>query len=146
VTDVKLTDDIIEAVNGAYDAGAPPLVAYVDENGQPSLSIRGSCHVHNDHQLAVWIRNRDRGLFKALANNPRVSVMVRIAETRTTLIFRTIAHADESEAGRARVYEEMHPNERKADPEMKGVALILDIERLEGRTPAGAYRMVKGGA
>ncbi len=146
VTDVKLTDDIIEAVNGAYDAGAPPLVAYVDEEGQPSLSIRGSCHVHSDHQLALWVRNRQGGLLKALQKNPRISVMVRIAETRTTLNFRTVGTVDESEAGREKVYTEMHANEQKADSEKKGAALVLEIERLEGRTPAGAYRMVKGGA
>ncbi len=145
ITDVAFTDDIKEVVGGSYAAGAPALVAYVDENGQPTLSIRGSTQVFSDNQLAVWIRAGSK-LPTALAKNPRVSIMIRNPETRATLNFRGTAAIDTSEATRARVYESAPENEQKADPERKGQPLILDVERLDGRTPAGAYRMVRGGA
>jgi len=145
VTDVQFTDDIKEVVNGAYAAGAPSLVAYVDENGQPSLSIRGSTKTYSDNQLAVWVRPGSK-LADALARNNRVSIMIRNPETRSTLNFRGRATLESSEEVRNRVYENAPENEQKADPERKGQPLILDVDRLDGRTPAGAYRMLRGGA
>ena len=145
MTDVQFTDDIKEVVSSSYGAGAPALVAYVDENGQPSLSIRGSTIVFSDTQLAVWVRPGSK-MAGALAKNNRVSIMIRNPETRATLNFRGTAMLDAAEGVRTKLYETMPENERKADPEAKGQALILTVERLDGRTPAGAYRMVKGGA
>ena len=144
VTDVKFTEDIKEVVGGSYAAGAPALIAYVDPNGQPSLSFRGSTQVYSDNQLAVWIRSGSN-LPQALAANPRVSIMIRVPETRATLNFRGRARLDNSDDVRKTVYESAPENEQKADPERKGTPLILDIDRLDGRTPAGAYRMVRGG-
>lgn len=146
VTDVQFTDDIKDVVGGSYAAGAPALVAYVDVDGQPSLSNRGSTQIYSDNQLAIWVRSTEGGLPKALESNPRVSVFIRVPETRAMLNFRGRARLDNSEAVRTKVYESAPENEQKADPERKGVPLILDIDRLDGRTPAGAYRMVRGGA
>lgn len=144
VTDVKFTDDIKEVVSGSYAAGAPALVAYVDENGQPSLSIRGSTQVYSDTQLAIWVR-AGSNLPNALAKNNRVSVLIRVPETRATLNFRGRANLVSDEAVRQKVWSSAPENEQKADPEMKGQPLIIDIDRLDGRTPAGPVRMVKGG-
>jgi hypothetical protein len=145
VTDVRFTDDIKETIMGAYGAGAPALVAYVDSDGQPSLSIRGSTQVYSDDQIAIWVRNPDGGLPTALKANPRVSLMIRIPETRATLNIRGRARLDNSDEVRQKVYSTAPENEQKADPDKKGIPLILDVDRLDGRTPAGAYRMVRGG-
>jgi general stress protein 26 len=145
VTDVHFTDDIKEVVGGSYAAGAPALVAYVDENGQPSLSIRGSTQVYSDTQLAVWVRSGSN-LPQALAKNNRVSVMIRVPETRATLNFRGHAALASDDAVRQKVWSSAPENEQKADPEMKGQPMIIDIDRLDGRTPAGPVRQLKGGA
>jgi general stress protein 26 len=144
VTDVKFSDDIKEVVAGSYAAGAPALVAYVDENGQPSLSTRGSTQVYSDTQLAIWIR-AGSNLANALAKNNRVSVLIRVPETRATLNFRGRATLESDEAVRQKVWSSAPENEQKADPEMKGQPLILDVDRLDGRTPAGPVRQLRGG-
>jgi hypothetical protein len=143
VTDVKFSDDIKEVVGSSYAAGAPAIVAYVDENGQPSLSNRGSTQVYSDNQLAVWVRSGSN-LPKALAKNNRVSVFIRVPETRATLNFRGRATLVDSEEVRKKVYESAPENEQKADPERKGQPMIVDIDRLDGRTPAGPVRQLRG--
>jgi len=142
-TDVKFTDEMKEVVASAYGAGAPPLVAYVDEEGQPSLSIRGSTQVYSDNQLAVWIRAGSK-LADALAKNDHVSVFIRIPETRATLNFRGRATLSSDEAVRQKVWGSAVENEQKADPDMKGQPLILNVDRVDGRTPSGPVRQLRG--
>jgi general stress protein 26 len=143
VTDVNFSDDIKEVVGGSYAAGAPALVAYVDENGQPSLSNRGSTQVYSDNQLAIWVRSGSN-MPKALEKNNRVSVFIRNPETRATLNFRGRATLLSDEETRQKVWSSAPENEQKADPEMKGQPLILDVDRLDGRTPAGPVRQLRG--
>src|SRR2546428_13904330 len=88
ITEMNLTDEIKTAVDNALNDGNPLFVAYVDEEGQPSLSFRGSTHVHSPTQLAIWVRNPEGGLGKALAKNPRISLMYRNPQTRATLQFK----------------------------------------------------------
>ena len=71
---VELNDTIKEALDNALTAGKPAVVAYVDENGQPKLSFRGSTQVYSPTQLAIWVRNPEGGLQKSLAANPRIAV------------------------------------------------------------------------
>jgi hypothetical protein len=141
-TDVNFSDEMKEVVASAYGAGAPPLLAYVDEDGQPSLSIRGSTQVYSDNQLAVWVR-AGSNLPAHLAKNNHVSVFIRIPETRATLNFRGRANLVRDEDVRKKVWSSAHENEQKADPEMKGTPLIIDIDRVDGRTPAGPVRQVR---
>jgi len=44
-------------INGALNNGTPLCVAYVDENGQPVQSLRGSTQVYSDTQLSMWVRH-----------------------------------------------------------------------------------------
>jgi hypothetical protein len=132
-----------EVVGSAYGAGAPPLVAYVDENGQPSLSIRGSTQVYSDDQVAVWVR-AGSNMANALAKNNRVSILIRIPETRATLNIRGRATLSSDEAVRQRVWSSAPENEQKADPEMKGQPMIIDVDRVDGRTPGGPIRQLRG--
>src|SRR5581483_11544133 len=56
-TPLALTDEIKTAVAGAFDNGTPIVVAYVDAEGVPHLSLRGSTQPYSDTQLAMWIRD-----------------------------------------------------------------------------------------
>src|ERR1700689_2789056 len=70
---LDLTGDIAAAVDGAALRGAALALAYVREDGSPSVSFRGSTHVHGPGELALWARKRDSGLAQAIAARPRVS-------------------------------------------------------------------------
>ena len=143
LTDMKLTDEIKNAVNNAYTSGKPIMVAYVDENGQPSLSFRGSTQAYSDNQLAIWVRNPEGGLQKALQTNNRVTLMYRDPETRSTLQFRGVGHLESSQEIRDTVYNNSPEPERNADKEKKGLPLIIDLERVDGFMPGVRVAMRK---
>src|SRR5262245_13046783 len=93
LTEMKLPQELKDAINNAFTGGKPVLVAYVDEDGQPSLSFRGSTQAYSDSQLAIWVRNPEGGLQRALAKNPRVSLMYRdpTPDSRAMLQFKGVA-------------------------------------------------------
>ena len=136
LTEMKLTDEIKNAVNTSYTSGKPMLFAYVDPDGQPSLSFRGSAHAHSDDQLAIWIRNPEGGLLKALnGGNNRITMMFRDPETRANIQFRGKGKLDNSEAMREKVYSSIPEAEQNADREKKGQPLIIDLDRVDGIMP-----------
>jgi hypothetical protein len=138
---VQITPEMREAVNGALAAGNPVIVAYVDESGQPQLSFRGSTQVYSDDQLAIWVRNPEGGLQRALARNPRLTLLYRNPQTRMMLNFQGRGHFDSSDAVRATVYENSPQPEQNADRERKGLALIIDLDRVTGVVPGGRVQM-----
>ena len=72
---VNLTDEIAAAIDGAALRGHTLAVAYVRDDGSPSVSFRGSTYVHSPTQLAIWARKRDSGLAAAVVDRPRVSLV-----------------------------------------------------------------------
>mgnify|MGYP001190517556 CR=1 FL=1 len=128
-------------VNGALANGTPLTLAYVDTDGRPVQSLRGSTHVCSDHQLAIWLRNPESGVAKAVQQNPAVSLLYRDSKTRTTLIFQGRGHVETDPEVRERVFAFSPEVEQNHDPERRGLALIVDIERLQGASPRGAVRM-----
>jgi predicted pyridoxine 5'-phosphate oxidase superfamily flavin-nucleotide-binding protein len=138
---IKLTAEIRDAVNGALANGTPVVVAYVDERGQPRLSFRGSTQVYGDDQLAIWVRNPAGGLPQALTTNPRVTLLYRNPQPRMLLTFEGQGRIDPADATRQTVYEQAPEPERNADPERKGVALLIDLDRVTGITPSGRVLM-----
>ena len=135
LTEMKLTDEIKEAVNNSYPSGKPMLFAYVDQDGQPSLSYRGSARAYTDDQLAIWVRNPEGGLLKALDKNNRITAMYRDPETRASIQFRGKARVDNSEQTREKLYNEIPEPERNADKEKKGSPLIIELDRVDGFMP-----------
>ena len=58
----KIPDHIKGQINSALYNGTPMVVCYVDDDGQPQQSLRGSTVVFSDTQLGIWVRNADGGL------------------------------------------------------------------------------------
>ncbi len=146
VTELVLTDDIKQAINGAFENGTPVIISYVDTEGQPSMSFRGSIQTYSDNQLSLWVRNPEGGMLKALNANPHVSTLYRDPETRMMIITKGRAHAESAENVRKLAYENAPEAEQKADAERKGVAVIVDLDGVDGRSPGGAFSMRRGGA
>ena len=141
-TPLLLTDEIKEAVNAAFDNRTPIVVVYVDENGQPSMSMRGTTQAWSDTQLAIWARGTSN-MPKALNDRPRLTLWYRDPATRTTLQFRGHAHVDNDPQVRDVVFDRSPAAEQAADPERKGVVLIVDLDRVDGRLPSGPVAMSK---
>lgn len=129
---LRLTDELKTLVDNALATRHPMLLAYVSADGQPVLSFRGSTQAFSDTQLAIWVRNSNGGLVAAIARNPRVALMYRDEDRKTTFQFQGRAWISNDEGDRRKVYEASHKVEQDHDFARLGAALIIDLDRVEG--------------
>ena len=137
---LEINDHVAQAVNGARDAGSPVVLGYVNADGYPSLSTRGSAHVHGPQQLAIWGRNPEGGLQKAIASNPNVGLIAFKMDPFTLLFFTGRARLDPSENDT--VWEHTPQGERDLDPDRKGGAVIIDLDTIKGLGGDGNFFMM----
>ena len=138
---VELTGDIAAAVNGALANGTPVVVAYVDSDGQPQLSLRGTAQVLNDQQLALWSRSATGGLPTSVVDRPRITAWYRDPAKRVHYQFHGLARVVTDEAVRRQVFDNSPQVEQNFDPERKGAAIVVDVIRVEGRDGRGPFVM-----
>jgi Pyridoxamine 5'-phosphate oxidase len=134
LTELKLSAEMKHAIDSGFMSGRALVIAYVDENGAPQVSYRGSTHAHSDTQLAIWVRNPEGRILPSIAKNPRVALIYGNFEpsARGFMNFRGRARIDESAETRRRVHEESPEFERNQDKDRKGVALIVDLDSVDG--------------
>jgi len=140
---LSLTDDVKQAVSGALMNGTPVVVAYVDAEGVPHLSLRGSTQAYSDTQLAIWVRDPSGGMLKAVPTNPAVALFYRDPATRAAYTFTGRAWIATDPEVRDAVYANTPAPERNIDARRLGSAVIVDLDRVEGMGPAGRFVMVR---
>jgi hypothetical protein len=146
---LQLTAEIKALVNGALADGAPLLVAAVSPDTKPVLSFRGSVQTQGDEQLGFWLRNHQGGTLAAITVNPHVSLLYRNGATRAMFQFHGRARIADDPGERAAVFEAAPQLEQNADPERKGIAVIVELDRVEGffgfgpNGPVGFTRMAR---
>jgi hypothetical protein len=144
--ELRLTDSIKDAVNGALDNGTPMQIAYNDDGGQIRLSFRGTIQAYGDHQLALWARDPEGGLPRNITERPRVTMLYHDPATRTTYTFYGRARAEHDPAARTRIFDSSPPREQQMDFRRHGTAIVVDLDRVEGRDPAGRFVMARASA
>jgi hypothetical protein len=131
-SEVKLPPDLKERINNALKERHPMLITYVDESGQPNITFRGSTQAYSDHQLAIWVRNEGGKMLRSIQKNPKVALMYRDEDAKATYNFQGRAWIDSSEAARKKIYDTMAQVERDHDFAHLGVAMIIDLDLVEG--------------
>jgi hypothetical protein len=134
-----LTDDIKGLVNNALAEGSPLLLAAVNADGKPVLSLRGSVQTRGADQLGLWVRNAHGGTLDAIRANPDVVLFYRSAKA-PVLQFHGRARPAHDAAERSDVYDASPEKERAADAERKGEAVIVELDRVEGVLKLGEAR------
>jgi len=130
-TSLTLPPEIKTLVNDGLASGNPLLFAAVSEDKKPVLSFRGSTQVYSDDQLAFWLRNTTGGTIDAIRANPNVAFMYRSATT-PLLQFKGRARIASDADERKKVFEAAPEREQQSDPERKGLAVIVDLDAVEG--------------
>ena len=130
--ELKLPPDLKERINTALQERHPILISYVDETGQPNVTFRGSTQAFSDTQLAIWVRNEGGKMLHAIRTNPKVALMYRDEDSKATYSFQGRAWIEGSEAARKRIYDSMAQVERDHDFAHLGVAMIVDLDLVEG--------------
>jgi hypothetical protein len=139
-----LDDEIAHAIDGALDNGTPVIAAYVDRDGQPQLSFRGTTQVYSTDQVALWIRDPEGGLVRALSANPRLTFFYRDPATRANYQIQGRGRVVLDPRVRTVVFDNSPDREQALDPERRGVAVVVDVDRVTGRGPDGAVNMQRG--
>jgi hypothetical protein len=138
-----LTEAIKSAVDGALDNGTPMLIAYSDEGGEIHISFRGTIQAYSGDQLALWARDPGGGLPRHIAARPKVTLFYHDPATRTSYAFYGRARVEDEPAARAAIFDNSHPRERQMDFRRRGVAIVVDLDRVEGRGPGGRILMTR---
>lgn len=129
---IDLTGPIQNVIDGSLErAGRACAVGYVDQDGYPAVSHRGSTHVISPTQLALWTRQPNDGLAKGIAANPKVTIaFFDPAGDPLMLSMRGSARVDASRNDE--VYAAIGAMEQGYDPDKGGVAVIVDVESVRG--------------
>jgi len=147
LTEFKITADLRQIIDTAFVPNDHPIIlAYVGPDDAAHVSFRGSAHFHSDTAIAVWARDPQGGLPGAMAHNQNVTLVYREpnpggGRSRAVINFRGRGRLSADEAERRKVYETMPEVERVPDPEMKGVAVIVEIESITGIMPGYMLQM-----
>ncbi len=125
-------------INTALADNAVCLLATVLQDGFPQVSPRGSMMVLDDEHLALW--ERSQGTITAqLRDGDKVMVYFRNGELRTSGLlplggiarFYGIASVLKSGPVYEQVWDRCVPFEKGRDPEKKGFAVVIKVERAE---------------
>lgn len=95
-------------------------------------------------QLGFWSRTADSGLPVEVAERPSVSLLYYAAGERPGPPYLSISgRAKADPALNDAVWEGMVEAERERDPERKGVAVVVDVDRVDGMGPDGFFSMTR---
>jgi hypothetical protein len=138
---VKLSDEVKRLVNNSLDDGCPMVVGYMGADGQPQLSLRGSMRAISDTQIAFWVRNPQGGVVKALAYNPKLTVLYRDTPNRVNLLFQGTGRVEDDKTVRNQVFDSMPQIEKDHDEPRRGACMVIDLQSVTGATFSGPVRM-----
>jgi hypothetical protein len=139
MADVDLTGEIAAAIDGAIERGPALVLGYVTEDGAPALSFRGSAQVHSPDQVAVWARKRDEGLAHDISTHPRVTLLYYSRDTPGAGYLSIRGRARVAPELNGVVYDRMVGAERSLDPERKGIAVLIDVDVVDGFGAEGRF-------
>ena len=142
---IELDEEIRRRLAHAIDDQKTLTAAYVDVDGKPHISFYGSTHVHESDQLAIWVRNPDGALLRTLPERPDIAFIYGDISSRVYYTFAGRGRVADTAEARDRVYDEMHAIERKFDPDKKGVAVLIDLDKVTILSAAaGKQEFVRG--
>jgi hypothetical protein len=138
---VVVSEEMGALIDGALANTTPFILAYVDAEGAPHLSLRGTVQRLDEQRLGTWARDPNAGLPRALAKNAHVALIYRDAKARTTYTFSGRGHIATDEETRERVFMGSPEVERNIDGRRRGVAIVIELDSVEGGSPAGRVNM-----
>ena len=126
---IKLTEEMANALNNALTDRLPCLVATASAEGMPDVSYRGSLMAFDDEHLAFWERMKGETLSN-LEENPQAVVFYRNPQTRIGWRFYGTAQVLKDGEMREAIMARVHPFELGQDPERKGYAVLIRVDRV----------------
>lgn len=126
---IQLTEEMREAIGTALADGAPVIVASASKDGAPDIAFKGSAMVWDDDHLAFWERSRGQTL-RNLQENPNICLLYRNPTRRVVWKFFGVAELHETGDLRRQVMDRTIEVELSRDPERKGVAVVVRVDKV----------------
>lgn len=128
---IHFTDEMRTLINNALADQVPCLVATASRSGEPGLGFRGSVMAFDNNHLAWWERSKRDGL-QHIQENPRVLVMYRNTKPEVRKTWKIYGSTKVYESGpiREQVMARTVEPELRADPERKGVAVLMEVDMI----------------
>ncbi|CAN0016298.1 unnamed protein product [Phaeothamnion confervicola] len=134
---IEMTPLMRDLLAKALADGVPCLIGTATKAGHPQISPKGSVAVFDAKTLCYWERSF-RSALAAVRDNPRVVVYYRNAARTAEIPYRAAAirfhgaaRIVESGPERDRAWELTNREEQLKDPDEKGVAILIDVDRIE---------------
>lgn len=130
---IHISETMAGFIDSAEEREIPMVFAYLDEKNALRQTFRGSIHVHGAQQLAFWNRDPKGGFIRALsAGHDCVCATYREPDTPRLVHFHGRARLVEDKNEAARVWQESPELERQLMHGRNGVAVVIDLDRMEG--------------
>ena len=125
-----------DAVDNAYRNQSPMVIA-TSNDGSPDLALKGSFMVWDRDHLAYW----ERGMNETLAgirSGGKVAVLLRPISGGTVRFFGQASLVEDA-AQREAIWQRVIPEEQGRDPDKKGYAVLIRVDRIR-RGPQSVTR------
>ena len=126
---IELTDEMKAALETAITDGAPVIVASAGKSGMPDIAYKGSAMVFDKEHIAFWERALGT-TFANLKENPGWCLLYRNPATRTAWKFFGEAKVLLEGDLRQQVMDRTIALELDKDPERKGAAIVVRIDKV----------------
>ncbi|OGA03334.1 MAG: hypothetical protein A3H35_15790 [Betaproteobacteria bacterium RIFCSPLOWO2_02_FULL_62_17] len=134
----KIPSVLHEPIKNAFPAGNVCLVGTVLPNGFAQISPRGSVQVFDDEHLMLWERGKGTTT-ENMQDGSKVTVFFRDPKLRVPGVlpsggvarFYGTAKIYKTDPIREQVWEKLIQVEKDRDPEKKGFAVLIKVERAE---------------
>jgi Pyridoxamine 5'-phosphate oxidase len=123
---LDLTQYAESVKNAFYDQTV--CVIATSNASEVDLALKGSMMVWDQDHLAYWERGMNETL-AAIRSNPRVAVLVRPKGVRPMRFYGS-ARVVEASPEREAIYARVIPEEQARDPEIKGVGVLIWVDRI----------------
>jgi predicted pyridoxine 5'-phosphate oxidase superfamily flavin-nucleotide-binding protein len=134
---ISLTQQMRDLIDPALAKGIPCLVATASKDGHPNIGYKGSVMVFDDESLAYWERTL-QGTLQNVMENPNVMILFRDPASRAAWRFVGKATVHKDGPLRDQVMARTVQAELDRDPERKGYAVIVKVDKVlpvTGQTP-----------
>ena len=128
---IKLTDEMKDRVDKAYDEKKYCVWATTSDDGYPDISFRGSTYAFDDEHIAFW----DRSLGTSTTNlekNPNVCMLYYDKENRLGWRFYGQASVYKQGEIREKIMSRVIKPELDKDPERKGYGVLVRVDKVRG--------------
>jgi predicted pyridoxine 5'-phosphate oxidase superfamily flavin-nucleotide-binding protein len=131
ITMIKMTDEMKDRVNNAFDDKKYCVWATTSSDGYPDLSFRGSTFVFDDERIAFWDRSLGTSSTN-LENNPHVCMLYYDSAARTGWRFYGTATVYKEGDLRQQIMKRVVKGEIDKDPERKGYGVLVRVDKIRG--------------